>query len=328
MNELKSIVKSLISHKHEEEWFEFKENWFESHALGEYISGMSNAAAMVGEEYAYFVWGVENNTHIIKGTTFSTTMYSVREFGNTCLLYSLDDVLRYGEVLNIPQADERNRIVERKEVPLFHAEAYREAVINAFVHNLWIDGNAPMFTGFRDRIEILSRGHLPPKQTVEGFFAGESVPVNQKLSDIFLQLHISERSGRGVPKITELYGEDCIELRENSIVVTIPFERLETKAYAPVNDENVPDRTEIPPVDTKIPPDRNENSMVKEPDMGERILRFCVEAKNIQEIMEHLGYRDKKTVRKYLSPLLQQGRISMTIPDKPNSKNQKYITIK
>ena len=326
MNELKSIVKSLVAHQHEEEWFEFKENWFESHALGEYISGMSNAAAMVGEEYAYFVWGVENNTHIIKGTTFdihqdvkneplkhylarmvkpdigfefheielegkrivvlvipaartvptafdrvrylrigsskvnlmeyperesrlfdilkngfptientesefqdltfnklfvyyeakgitlnkrtfkknlglltkdgkynlmaqllsdnshipvrfslfsgeskSTIMYSVREFGNTCLLYSLDDVLRYGEVLNIPQADERNRIVERKEVPLFHAEAYREAVINAFVHNLWIDGNAPMFTGFRDRIEILSRGHLPPKQTVEGF---------------------------------------------------------------------------------------------------------------------------------------------------------------
>ena len=107
------------------------------------------------------------------------------------------------------------------------------------------------------------------------FFAGESVPVNQKLSDIFLQLHISERSGRGVPKITELYGEDCIELRENSIVVTIPFERLETKVYAPVNDENVPDEieippvgTEIPPVDTKIPPDRNENFMVKEPDMG------------------------------------------------------------
>ena len=119
---------------------------------------------------------LSDNSHIpvrfslFSGESKSTTMYSVREFGNTCLLYSLDDVLRYGEVLNIPQADERNRIVERKEVPLFHAEAYREAVINAFVHNLWIDGNAPMITGFRDRIEILSRGHLPPKQTVEGFF--------------------------------------------------------------------------------------------------------------------------------------------------------------
>jgi hypothetical protein len=30
-------------------------------------------------------------------------MYSVREFGNTCLLYSLDDVLRYGDLLNIPR---------------------------------------------------------------------------------------------------------------------------------------------------------------------------------------------------------------------------------
>ena len=68
----------------------------------------------------------------------------------------------------------------------------------------------------------------------------------EKLSDIFLQLHISERSGHGMPKITELYGEDCIELRENSIVVTLPFERLETKAYAPADDENVPDRTGIP----------------------------------------------------------------------------------
>ena len=161
-----------------------------------------------------------------------------------------------------------------------------------------------MFTGSRGRIEILSRGHLPPKQTVEVFFAGESVPVNQKLSDIFLQLQISERSGRGVPKKTELYGEDCIELRENSIVVTILFERLETKVDVSVGNGNVPDRTEIPLVETIIPPDRSENPLLKELGIEERILRFCAEAKNIQEIMEYLGYRDKKTVRKYLSSFL------------------------
>ena len=276
---------------------------------------------------------LSDNSHIpvrfslFSGESKSTTMYSVREFGNTCLLYSLDDVLRYGEVLNIPQADERNRIVERKEVPLFHAEAYREAVINAFVHNLWIDGNAPMFTGFRDRIEILSRGHLPPKQTVEGFFAGESVPVNQKLSDIFLQLHISERSGRGVPKITELYGEDCIELRENSIVVTIPFERLETKVYAPVGDENVPVQEENAPVGDENVPVENENVPDKKDKLA-MILGFCYEAKSVLEIADYLGYKDKRSIRKYLNVLLSQGRISMTIPDKPNSSKQKYITIK
>ena len=45
--------------------------------------------------------------------------------------------------------------------------------------------------------------------------------------EIFLQLHISEKSGRGVPKILETYGKGAFEFRENSIVVTIPFNRLE-----------------------------------------------------------------------------------------------------
>ena len=140
-----------------------------------------------------------------------------------CLLYSLDEILRYGDVLNIIQADETDRIVERKEVPLFDNAAFREAVINAFVHNAWVTKNEPMLTVYSDRIEILSRGTLAPEQTMEGFFAGESVPVNRKLSEIFLQLHISEKTGRGVPKITQTYGRDAYEFRENSIVVTIPF---------------------------------------------------------------------------------------------------------
>ena len=104
----------------------------------------------------------------------------------SALLYTLDDVLRYGDVLNVIQADERNRIVERKEVALFENEAFREAMINAFVHNKWVEGNEPMISVFSDRIEILSRGPIPAGQTVDGFFAGESVPVNQKLSEIFL----------------------------------------------------------------------------------------------------------------------------------------------
>lgn len=82
---------------------------------------------------------------------------------------------------------------------------------------------------FSDRIENLSRGTIPPGQTMEGFFAGESVPVNQKLSDMLLQLHISERIGRGVPKITEVYGKGTYEFRENSIVVSIPFTRVSTE---------------------------------------------------------------------------------------------------
>ncbi len=44
--------------------------------------------------------------------------------------------------------------------------------------------------------------------------------------------------------------------------------------------------------------------------------------------MELFGLKHKPTFRKiYLNPALEQGLIEMTIPGKPNSKNQKY-TIK
>jgi len=198
-----------------------------------------------------------------------------------------------------------------------------------------------MFTAFQDRIEILSRGNLPPKQTLEGFFAGESVPVNQALSDVFIKLHITEHTGRGVPRITEAYGNDVIRFNENSIVVMIPFERLGQEVYgegqvnSPVGDgitqvnEQIPPVippvvAEIPPV---IPPVSNGILTVKE-SVEDKILAFCVTAKNILEIAEYLGYKDKKTVRKYLNPLIERGRIARTIPDKPNSRLQKYVTIR
>ena len=62
------IIHNLIRRESEEEWFEFKENWFEPHAIGEYISSMSNAAALAGQESAYFIWGVHDITHEIAGT--------------------------------------------------------------------------------------------------------------------------------------------------------------------------------------------------------------------------------------------------------------------
>ena len=106
---------------------------------------------------------------------------------------------------------------------MFNSKVFREAVINAFQHNLWISGTSPMFTAFQDRIEITSIGTLPPHQTKEGFYAGVSVPVNDKLTEIFVQLHISEKSGRGVPRIVGEYGEKAFDFSNNAIKVTIPY---------------------------------------------------------------------------------------------------------
>jgi predicted HTH transcriptional regulator len=70
MDEYAEIVEDLTMYSAEEEWFEFKENWFEPTAIGEYVSALSNAAAMAGRKSAYFVWGIRDTDHEIVGTGF------------------------------------------------------------------------------------------------------------------------------------------------------------------------------------------------------------------------------------------------------------------
>lgn len=46
------------------------------------------------------------------------------------------------------------------------------------------------------------------------------------------------------------------------------------------------------------------------------------------DIMKRLGLKSKETFRKnYLNPAIQQKMIAMTVPDKPNSRNQRYIKL-
>lgn len=168
---------------------------------------------------------------IFSGIDKSAPLYSVKEFGNTCILYSMDKILEYGDAINIIQADERNRISERIDVPLFDYEAYHEAILNAFIHNKWLTLNGPQIGIFTDRIEILSHGGLALDQDIEGFYSGASIPVNEILASIFLQLRISERSGRGVPKIVSKYGKNSIKIEKNRIIVTIPFNKINVNSF-------------------------------------------------------------------------------------------------
>ena len=171
---------------------------------------------------------------IFTGHDKTAPLFSVKEFGNDCILFSMDKLLEYGDAINIIQADERNRISERKDVPLFDYEAFHEAILNAFIHNKWLSLNGPQISIFSDRMEILSHGGLAVDQDVEGFYSGASIPVNEVLASIFLQLRLSERSGRGVPKIVSRYGKGAIKIEKNRITVMIPFQRLDNEIHTEV----------------------------------------------------------------------------------------------
>ncbi|NER47186.1 MAG: transcriptional regulator [Symploca sp. SIO1A3] len=69
-NKLASILEGLIALPQEIEWVEFKQNNYKPEMIGEYISAISNSAALHEQDVGYIVWGIEDNTHNVVGTKF------------------------------------------------------------------------------------------------------------------------------------------------------------------------------------------------------------------------------------------------------------------
>ena len=69
-------------------------------------------------------------------------------------------------------------------------------------------------------------------------------------------------------------------------------------------------------VKEKVPQSNNQQLAIK----------FCKTPKTTIEIMEHLKLKSKNNaLRRIINPLLEQGLLILTIPDKTNSSKQKYV---
>ena len=67
---LKALLEEPCLLPSETEWVEFKLNYISPEEIGEYLSALSNSACLRWKPKGYLVFGIENNTHIVKGTTF------------------------------------------------------------------------------------------------------------------------------------------------------------------------------------------------------------------------------------------------------------------
>ena len=175
----------------------------------------------------------DNNDITLKVVTFQgkdkSEMSTRTVYGNKCLLISLSEVMNYFESINITRVNLDNG--QRKEEYLFDFPSFREAWINACLHNDWTNGVAPSVFLFDDRIEIVSYGGLPYSLSKEGFYNGTSVPVNKSLLTIFLAAKYAEQSGHGIPTIVEKYGKNVFSFEDAMLTVTIPlaFDRPEVE---------------------------------------------------------------------------------------------------
>lgn len=68
--ELRALLDELRSLPHETEWVEFKVSNDEPKEIGQYLSALSNGASIHHKEHGYLIFGVNDVTHNIVGTSF------------------------------------------------------------------------------------------------------------------------------------------------------------------------------------------------------------------------------------------------------------------
>lgn len=183
--------------------------------------------------------------------------------------------------------------------------AIREAILNALIHRDYshhTEGTPIQINFFTDRLEIHSPGSLYGRMTVEQLGIARLDQRNPALAVMAETLLGAENRYSGIPTIRREmaeYGlpEPVFQNRRNEFVVI-----LYNQAVVSVEE-------------TK----QNE---------GDALLVFCRIPRSRQEIADYLGIKATTyMMNKYVLPLIQQGLIQMTIPDKPKSRNQRYYAV-
>ncbi|EFK06125.1 divergent AAA domain protein [delta proteobacterium NaphS2] len=68
--ELTALLDRLRAEPHETEWLEFKTSRYDPQAVGEYLSSLANSACLSGKTKGYLIFGIQDKTHKVVGTTF------------------------------------------------------------------------------------------------------------------------------------------------------------------------------------------------------------------------------------------------------------------
>lgn len=214
-------------------------------------------------------------------------------------------------------------------------EAIKEATVNMLCHRSWsADNCTPSLAIYDDRIVFQNPGGFPPGMKWQDFIDEQigSIPANPTIANVFYRRGTMEAWGRGISLIMESCREQGLPKPE--ITVTHPFVNLTIYFEKPLDISTIKNISNTSPqVKDNITPKTDNihpQSSISSPQVTpqEKVFDFCNTPRSISEIAKMLGVNDKKWVRKkYITPFIGI-TLEPTIPDKPNSRNQKYKTIK
>lgn len=198
---------------------------------------------------------------------------------------------------------------ERTDKPEYPVEAIREAMLNALIHrdySHFTEGTPIQIDFFTDRMEIHSPGGLYGRMTVEDLGTAKPDLRNPTLATMSEFLLNTENRYSGIP--------------------TIRREMAKAGLPAPVFINR---RNEFIVILYNKPISNEQETTLSSNKGNEGLLEFCKTPRTRQEIADYLGINTVFYVMKhYIQPLVESGELLLTLPDKPRSRNQQFVSKK
>lgn len=220
--------------------------------------------------------------------------------------------LRVGTRTLGPQAD------VSYEIP---REVVAEAIVNAVAHRDYTSHGSVQVMLFADRLEVWNPGRLPQSLTLDMLREPHgSVPGNPLLAEPLYLVKYIERMGTGTRdmiRLSRTAGLRDPKFSQSDGFVTTVWRAAVEPVTPPVRAHTTPpvNQPVAPPVGPPVAP-------------AVQVLIRLVGAfgeLGSADIRRLLGLKDRTHVReRYVNPSLDGGWIEMTIPDKPNSRLQRY----
>lgn len=200
--------------------------------------------------------------------------------------------------------DEGARI-DRPEYPM---KAVREIILNALVHrdySIHTDQSPIRVILYEDRLEVENPGGLYGRLTIDNLGKAAADTRNPFIAGALEIMGETENRYSGIPTIRD-------EMKAAGLTPAV-FESR--RGYFRVTLFN------------KLMDQASISTKKSAGNIDDKIISFCNVPRSREDIAKHLGIGSTYYVAsKYIRPLVDSGKLGMTLPRTPRSKSQKYFT--